>query len=243
LPFINPNKIIENCYGSIPHLSNSKMFQKADKKITMGQELILTQKARDKQDLIIVTEKLDGSGVGVIKKENKLIPLVRKGYTADSSEYKQHKFFRDYVVMWYEKFFWIPEGWRVCGEWMVQVHGMVYDVTDEPLFCAFDIFDDKNQRLTYDKFTEKCWSYGIKTVQMIHKGLPISVENALKLLEGRCYGKVDKPEGIVYRVERNGKVDFLAKWVRPDKEDGKYMTENRWNIGAKEELAGYGFDI
>jgi len=28
---------------------------------------------------------------------------------------------------------------------------------------------------------------------------------------------IDPIEGLVYRVERKGKVDFLAKWVRPDK--------------------------
>ena len=33
---------------------------------------------------------------------------------------------------------------------------------------------------------------------------------------------VDAPEGMVYRVERRGKVDFLAKWVRKDFEEGKY---------------------
>ena len=38
------------------------------------------------------------------------------------------------------------------------------------------------------------------------------------------------PEGVVYRVERKGKVDFLAKWVRPDKDDGKYLE----NISGRE---------
>jgi hypothetical protein len=31
-------------------------------------------------------------------------------------------------------------------------------------------------------------------------------------------------EGVVYRVERKGVVDFLAKYVRPDKVDGKYLS-------------------
>jgi len=44
----------------------------------------------------------------------------------------------------------------------------------------------------------------------------------------------DQTEGVVYRVERKGKVDFLAKWVRHDKVDGKYVPENNggetvWN--------------
>jgi hypothetical protein len=35
----------------------------------------------------------------------------------------------------------------------------------------------------------------------------------------------DEIEGVVYRVERKGKVDFLAKYVRPDKVDGSYLPE------------------
>jgi hypothetical protein len=33
----------------------------------------------------------------------------------------------------------------------------------------------------------------------------------------------DEIEGVVYRVERYGLVDFLAKYVRPDKVDGKHL--------------------
>jgi hypothetical protein len=36
-------------------------------------------------------------------------------------------------------------------------------------------------------------------------------------------GAIDKVEGVVYRVERKGKVDFLCKYVRPDKKDGCYL--------------------
>ena len=44
-------------------------------------------------------------------------------------------------------------------------------------------------------------------------------------LNKKTYGKKKKkkPEGMVYRVERRGKVDFLAKWVRSDFEAGKYI--------------------
>jgi hypothetical protein len=29
----------------------------------------------------------------------------------------------------------------------------------------------------------------------------------------------------VWWVERKGKFDFIAKWVRPDKQDGKYLSD------------------
>ncbi len=45
-------------YGSIPHLSNSKLGD-GDYFIGEGQEQILTLKKRDKHDIIIVSEKYD----------------------------------------------------------------------------------------------------------------------------------------------------------------------------------------
>jgi hypothetical protein len=64
-------------YGSIPHLSNSKLGEK-DYFIGEGQERILTEKKRDKHDTILVFEKYDGSNVGVAKKERKYICLNTK---------------------------------------------------------------------------------------------------------------------------------------------------------------------
>jgi hypothetical protein len=53
------------------------------------------------------------------------------------------------------------------------------------------------------------------------------------------HGAVDPVEGVMYRVERNGQVDFLAKYVRPEKRDGIYLPEmsgrpSVWNWTAWE---------
>jgi len=224
-------KIIDRNYGSIPHLSVSKMSQQADKKIDIRSENILTAKARDYKDLIIVTEKLDGSNVGVVKKGGNCIPISRAGYHTDTSEYEQHKQFSKYVSKNYYMFDWLPEGWRVSGEWCIMAHGTIYDITNEPPFCAFDIFDTKNKRILYLDFVKLCFAHGIPIVPLLHIGQPISIKNSIKLLGSGIYGKPEKPEGFVYRVERENRVDFLAKWVRHDKEDGKYMKDDIWNKG------------
>ena len=224
------DKVIINNYGSIPHLSTSKMTQQADKKIHIGQEELLTKKVRDWKDLIIVTEKLDGSNVGVVKKGGQCVPVGRSGYHALTSPHEQHRFFVKYVTENESMFSWLPEGWRVCGEWMAQAHGTLYDITEESPFVAFDIFTAKD-RVPYIYFVKRCSKHGIATVPLLHIGQPIKIENALKLLGDGRYGKAEKPEGVVYRMEREGKYEFLAKWVRADKEDGKYMKSNIYNIG------------
>lgn len=228
-------KIIDKNYGSIPHLSTSKLTQQADKKIHPGQEEILTKKARDWRDLIIVTEKIDGSNVGIIRKGGYLLPVSRSGYHVGTSPHTQHKLFERYVHANYHLFDFLPEGWRIAGEWCILSHGTIYDLNGFDPFVAFDIFDESNKRLCYLDFAFICRKYGIMQVPLLHIGQPVSIKNAIKLLGAGHYGRPEKPEGVVYRVERNGIVDFLAKWVRFDKEDGKYLGETEThNIGTEQ---------
>jgi hypothetical protein len=49
----------QKAYGSIPHLPGSRLGE-GDHHVSEGQAIIATKKARDKNDLIIVQEKLDG---------------------------------------------------------------------------------------------------------------------------------------------------------------------------------------
>lgn len=223
-------KIIQRNYGSIPHLSTSKLTQQADKKISLGQEEILTKKARDYKDLIIVTEKIDGSNVGIVRKDGNIVAITRSGYDAYTSPYRQHHLFGDYVKKNIYKFEWLPEGVRVCGEWCAVSHGTIYDITGEEPFIAFDIIEGKT-RLTYLEFIKLCAIHNIETAPLLHIGSPISIKSAIKELGTGHYGGTNKPEGVVYRVERDGSVDFLAKWVRADKEDGKYLDTELFNVG------------
>ena len=224
-------KIIDKNYGSIPHMLTSKINQQADKKISQGQEDILTKKPRDWKDLVIVTEKVDGSNCGIIKKNGKLIPITRSGYDVVYSRFKQHHLFGEWLRT-QNNFMWLPEDWRICGDWMAQVHGTKYDITSLSPFCAFDIFNERNERILFLNFFSICSRYEINMVNLIHIGQPVSIKNAL-MLNKHPYGNPDIPEGLVYRVEREGRVDFLAKWVHARKEDGKYMREEIMNVGFR----------
>jgi len=61
--------------------------------------------------------------------------------------------------------------------------------------------------------------------QLISYGPAVSVEDALQRLSVRTHGADDDIEGVVYRVVRDGKVDFLAKYVTHDKVDCAYLAE------------------
>jgi hypothetical protein len=88
-------------------------------------------------------------------------------------------------------------------------------------------------------------SAGFITPAVIHRGSPLSIEEALRLLgEFGFHGALDRVEGAVWRIERNRlanegrgserrrEVDFLAKFVRSDKVDGAYLPEISGNEAA-----------
>lgn len=206
-------------YGSIPHLSNSKLGP-GDYFITEGQEKILTVKTRDKHDKVLVFEKYDGSNVGVGKKDGNIYALTRSGYEASTSPYKQHHKFAEWVDSKKSIFDEIlQEGERIAGEWLLQAHGLVYDISVTPI-VFFDLFDSKNNRKPFEALKET----ELPLPRMIHEGSAIPVYELVPELNLKTESikSQENPEGMVYRVERKGKVDFLAKWVRSDFEPGKY---------------------
>ena len=211
-------------YGTIPHLSGSRLGP-SDKKAESGQELIATKQARDWRDLVVVQEKLDGSNCAIAKLNGQVLALTRAGYLAYTSPYELHHRFSDYVQQHYGRFdAALAEGERWVGEWLALAHGTRYRLPHEP-FVAFDIMRDGHQRAPYLEMLERCIRFELPHPRLIHLGQPVSIKNVMKRLEPSGHGALDPVEGAVWRVERDGRVDFLVKYVRPDKVDGKYLPE------------------
>lgn len=216
-------------YGSIGHLPCSRMGP-ADHACHPGQQRICTEKARDKHDTIIVTEKLDGSNVGIARVGDAIYALGRAGYLAQSSKYEQHQLFAAWVREREGEFLAaLVDGERLVGEWMAQAHSTRYTLPQGP-FAAFDLMVE-NKRRPFSMMRHVCGAVGVPTPKLLHAGAPISVEAAMALHGAGDHG-CDEPEGVVYRVERGGEFDFMAKWVRPDKIDGKYLPDVAGAVSA-----------
>ncbi len=211
-------------YGSIGHLPNSRLGP-SDSCVTPGQAAICTVKRRDRHDFIIVQEKLDGSNVGVVLLNGEIIPLTRAGYHARTSPFVQHHLFADWVATNEQRFRKVlSEGERICGEWLAQAHGTRYVIEGETEpFIAFDIMVDQNRKTFREFIGQNNATFFVPTL-LAAGGDPVSVEDAMAR-HAKWHYPCDQIEGVVYRVERHGKVDFLAKFVRQDKVDGKYLPE------------------
>ncbi len=223
-------------YGSIPHLPGSRLGA-GDHHCHAGQEEIATKKAR-LGDVVWVTEKLDGSCVAVANVDGAIVPLIRAGYAAKDSVRPMHHAFHAWV-MEHEKMFagLLKPGERVVGEWLAVAHGTRYTLPRGP-FVAFDMIRDQ-QRLPYMAAWNRMVTAGLPTPRTLSSVLPMSIEHAMRLIDKfpSPDGALDPVEGAVWRVETDGAFNFMAKYVRPDKVDGRYLpgvegstaTEDIWN--------------
>lgn len=226
-----PKPLGKKAYGSIPHLPGSRKGP-GDHDIGEGPARICTEKARDKWDLVVIQEKLDGSACAAAKLDGSILALGRAGYLAETSNYEQHRFFAEWVRENQDRFDdLLYNGERAVGEWLAQAHGTRYDLRTEP-FVLFDIMRG-DDRACYHELLARASRFDFVTPNTVHIGAPLSVKNAMELVGAGKHGAVDPVEGVVYRVEyRRGikyerEVNFLAKWVRPDKIDGLYLPEFR----------------
>ena len=211
-------------YGSIPHLPKSRLGP-GDHYIHPGQEVILTEKPRDRHDRIIVTEKLDGSCVAVARKDGQLLALARSGYLAQTSPYQHLQHFAVWVRQNEARFCHLDEGERLCGEWISMAHGTLYGPPMTTPFVPFDLMV-KDKRLPTDQMREVSAKADLRHAHVISDGPPFSVDASLKAIaDGGFHGAMDSVEGCVWRCERRCEFDFIAKFVRHDKQDGKYFEQ------------------
>lgn len=139
----------------------------------------------------------------------------------------------------------LKDGERLCGEWLLQAHGTRYQLPHEP-FVVLDLMRG-NERIVLDELTERVKDYDFVQPRLLHVGSSFSLDAALRAIAVSGHGALDPVEGAVWRVERYDKieqrkggdhaweVDFLIKYVCPEKQDGIYLPgisdvkEPMWN--------------
>jgi hypothetical protein len=228
-------------YGSIPHLPGSKTGLN-DYKIHQGQANIATVKCRP-NDVVYVTEKLDGSCCAVAKINGNITALSRSGYKASESPYTHiSDMFKSWVRDNERRFdLLLKEGERAVGEWMAQAHSIRYELFHEP-FVVFDLMTG-HKRLGHHDFIKRTSQVDLNTPNIVHIGGACEITRAMSLANPSRHGALEAPEGVVYRVENAGEVDFLCKYVRHDFVPGALMPSYKngytttWNRNFTEWIA------
>jgi hypothetical protein len=219
-------------YPSIPHLPGSRA--KSDRSLSpeSKEARLCTGEGKPVRDAgsydVIVQEKLDGSCVAIVREQGELVARGREGRLASESQNPGRQMFAAWAEDNQERIApLVGEGEVLVGEWLALVHGTIYELSHE-LFVPFDLLRGPSRaRTPIDELTSRLAPTGLSMPAVIHRGGPIAIDVACMLLgEHGKHGAIDPPEGLVYRVERAGKVVVVAKWVRPDKVDGSYLPEN-----------------
>ena len=225
-------------YSSILHLPGSRTGP-SDKTVNPDTAWIMLNKKRDRDDYVIVEEKLDGSCTAVANIDGEIVALTRSGYRASDSPYMMHHVFHSWVETNKSVFEQLVRPHeRIVGEWMFQAHGTIYNLVNPYTkegtvpWVAFDICYGSNGRVTRSELLERINATGkhIPTPQIMSSGKSITLAKVEQLLGLRGYhGSWSGAEGAVYRVERMGRVDLIAKYVRHDKVDGQYLDTTLLN--------------
>ena len=211
-------------YDSIPHLPGSRIGL-SEKTVDRNKTRMLTSQAINDSDLVIVQEKLDGSCVCVYRRGDQILALGKDGDLASESANHSIQIWSDWVDNNEERFMKIlNDGERVCGEWLALAHGTRYKLTHEP-FVVFDFFDSNNKPYSFKEINDRCKLASLTTPFLVHEGGPCSIEMGLEKLKSNFHCAIDQTEGLVYRLERQGRVLFRAKFVRNDKVGGCYLPE------------------
>lgn len=225
MPILTGKPLGHKAYFNIRHLLSSKLG-KHDKFVDKGQDFLATQPCGDPKLLVIIQEKLDGSCVSVARIDNDIVPLIKRGHTATSSPYEMHHLFANWVENNKSRFLrFLDPGERLVGEWLAMAHGTKYILKHEP-FVPFDIIRDPFELGTNLEMAERFWSQGFAKPFHVWVGQGLTPTVAMmRLGEFGMHGATDPVEGVIYRVEKQGKVLFLAKYVRSDFEPGRYLPE------------------
>lgn len=193
-------------YPRTYHLPFSEGCTSDDKKL-------LTDAHFDKVE-VVVTEKMDG--------EN--ITIYRDGFHARSLDSK-HKEYHSWLIREMQKFAYnIPEGYRICGEYLFAQHSIPYDSLPS-YFLVFSVWDG-DTCLSWDDTEIICEELGLQTVPVLWRTQYNTTE--IKALAEKVTARGG--EGIVVRYAGEFKYDEfdknLAKYVRKN----HVQTDKHWSF-------------
>lgn len=192
-------------YPRTPHLPFSQGATDDDK--------ILTSTEHFWGKEVIVTEKMDGENTTIYNDHC-------HARSTDSKHKGYHSWLLSTIPMFQHQ---IPDGWRICGEYLYAKHSIGYDNLPS-YFMVFSIWTEENKCLSWDDMTDICSDMGLEVVPFVYRG--IYDDATIKKLAEETVKRGG--EGIVVRLVDGFKYeDFstsIAKYVRKN----HVQTDSSW---------------
>jgi hypothetical protein len=174
---------------------------------TNSDDRILNNVDQFKGKEVVITEKMDGENTSLYRGNVHARSISMDGHLS-----------RDWVKSFHSTVeYEIPEGWRFCGENLYAKHSIHYQNLFS-YFYLFNIWNNKNECLSWDETVEWAELLNIHTVPVLYRGM--FNENHIRGVIERHQLDFNYSEGYVVRLTSGFSYrDFrksLAKYVRPD---------------------------
>ena len=231
-------KIIPRNFGHIGHLAGSKMIDDEDKMLPLDVQNIFVHRKRDKNDIVIVTEKIDGMNAGVVKRAGELYGVNRKGYPVSSMGQIRTelallgKCWEAWIDLHKDIYNDIlKDGERLVFENCIIKHTLSYKFHTDPVFLLAK-YNADDSRVPYSELRHIGESYGLAMPPLLNYGCAIAPEVILSQYPNGLVGSRDKIEGIVYVYEHDNKFQGSAKYVsnkRIGTPQPNLTTFNKWD--------------
>lgn len=218
-PVLQPEKLIPRNFGHIGHITGSKMIDSSDSLLSEEDQKKFICCKRDKNDIVIITEKIDGMNAGVVKKNGLLYPVNRKGYDTRlmgqvRAELRQ---LGEGWAIWVDDHYdlydsILEEGERLVFEYAEFTHTLEYRFKCDPVFLLAK-YDKNNRRLNYAALTELAQKHRIMQPPLLNIGVALPPSIVISQYPNGLIGVKDAIEGIVYSYEHNGEHESCAKFV------------------------------
>ncbi len=163
---------------------------------------------------VVITVKMDGENTTIYPDGS---------FHARSIDSK-HKDYHSYMANIANNVsFLIPEGYRICGEYLYAKHSIYYDNL-ESYFLVFGIYDENNMCLSWDDTKKMCNELGLITVPVLYEGK--YEEDVVKMLA--LDAENDGQEGIVVRNAGSFPYEEFNKNVGKYVREGHVQTDKHW---------------
>ena len=175
---------------------------------------------------IFITEKIDGTNVGIHFATDGKMALQCRGHLITEGMHPQYDLFKQWAAVKHDALHAVlGERFILFGEWLYAKHSVHYRALPH-YFFEFDIYDKVDEVfLSLDRRLGMLDGTGVQTVPVVHTGAATRDELLALVGPSAFDSTFDNPltgrpddlmEGLYLRTERDGVVTGRAKIVRPE---------------------------
>ena len=210
----NEKMINGSNFNRFKHLNGSRLIDSKDSYMDTEAQKMFTTKKRQVNDMIYISEKIDGMNAGLYKYNGKFYALNRKGYDVRSNLIDNEGNINLLFFFWCSDYianianrdksetniYKVPDGTRFVFENAILTHSLKYNFKGhEPVFLLAVYYGDKKLSMKNVNYLAK--KFNLQTPPMLATHLAVNPEIIVEQYGKGIAGCKENMEGIVYLYE------------------------------------------